>query len=116
VNAWSRARSWARAGPSISRREFLISYLTLFLLVTIVLASQGYLIRENHDRVNDVRHAVIDACRDTNELRAQARQVIQDVKDHAQVVPLTASQRNRRYEALTAAQARLADTACLPLP
>ena len=73
-----------------------------------------YLYRENHERVKEARNAVIQACRDNNEVRNEVRKIIQEIKN----VPFrdaTIDQTIDRYDRLTRAQSFMADERCIPL-
>jgi hypothetical protein len=70
-----------------------------------------YLVRQNHDRINDIKAALIKSCRNGNQIRAEGRLVIQELKDNP-APDLGIGQLFRRYDVLTRAQANLADKRC----
>jgi hypothetical protein len=111
---WRRFLNWAAAGSRISQRQFLLSYLAMFLVVTFLLAAVMYLVRENQQRTDDVKEAVIQSCRDSNEVRAEMRKVIQEIKN-TPTPDFGTLETIQRYERLTKAQAFMVDKRCVPL-
>jgi hypothetical protein len=104
---------WLKSGPDLSLRLFLFMFMGLFILNTFLFAAVGYLVRENKHRVNQIIATQVKSCRDSNEVRAEVRRVIQDIKDLPSPLQETTIQIIERYNRLTSAQANLADKRCL---
>lgn len=106
-----RFKAWISEGPVVTLREFLVAFTVLFLINTVVIGFVMYLTRENQQRITDVHGAVVKSCKDSNEVRSEVREVIQDVKNTAPYIPWHTDV--ERWLRLTRAQARLADKRCL---
>lgn len=108
-----RAYHWLEQGPSISLRQVLSMLILIFIFLSVLLGGFSYLYRQNKHRVSEIRSAVIQACRDSNAVRNEVRNVIQEVKN---VNPqgLTVEETVQRYDRLTHAIAFLQDERCVP--
>lgn len=57
--------NWMADSEVLTRRQFLIAFCTLFLLVTLALTGERLLVTANRHRIHDIQASRLHSCRET---------------------------------------------------